>query len=208
MACLDSHENDQNNIDIFREVIVNEKPSELFINVKKEIKTEGEFVENPVEYPVNIECIPDIKTENNSDEQMEDMSMVKQEETEKIEKISSIIYKCKICDKVFDRFENFSLHNKQSHGGQKDQKCEKIRIKSDKIRSKVYTEYKEYKCEACDKIFSHSSNLSRHIKRVHEGPRKHACEICRKKFADKKDLKYHLDHVHKSQIINEWVSQN
>ena len=157
---------------------------------------------------MNIECIPDIKTENNSDEQMEDMSMVKQEETEKIEKISSIIYKCKICDKVFDRLKNYSLHNKQMHGGQKDRKCEKIRIKSDKIISKVYTEYKEYKCDACDKIFSHSSNLSRHIKRVHEGPRKHACEICRKKFADKKDLKYHLDHVHKSQIINEWISQN
>ena len=187
------------------------------INVKKEIKTEEEFFENPVDfdYPMNIDCIPDIENENNYDEEIEDTFMVKQEEIEHVEKIRSIIYKCKICDKIFDRLGNYSLHNKQIHGGQKDQKCEKIRLKvySCEICNKHFDRLgdlnshnkqrhggqKDHKCEKCGKAFFYPFYLKLHIKNAHEGIKDFKCEQCDKTFTASGSLKTHIKVVHEGQ---------
>ena len=177
------------------------------IDVKKEIKTEGEYIENPVEfeYPMNIECMPDIKTENNYDEQIEDMYMIKQEEIGYIDKIRWKVYKCEICDKHFDRLWNLKMHNKQIHGEQKDYKCEECG-KSFSTNQTLKTHMKaihegrkEYKCEACGKIFSHLNNLKRHTKNIHEGIKDHKCDICGKEFGNKDQLKSHFEAIHDEQ---------
>ena len=201
---------DGNNIDTTREVIANEEPSELFIDVKKEIETEGEYIENPVEfeYPMNIECIPDIKIENNYDEQVEDMHMVKQGEIgyiEETQEISSQGYKCEICDKIFDSFGNLKSHYKKIHGGKLGQKdhrcgqCEKAFFYSFHLKlhiKNVHEGIKDYKCEECGKTFSQSHHLKSHIKVIHEGQKEYKCEACDRMFSQLCNLKKHNKVVH------------
>jgi len=51
-------------------------------------------------------------------------------------------------------------------------------------------------CESCGKSFSNTSNLKKHIRKVHEGHRAYKCESCGKSFFQKGDLKRHIHTVH------------
>merc|ERR1719412_1996583 len=88
--------------------------------VKKEIKAETEHFGNPVEfeYPINVECMPDIKTGNNYNHGI----IIKQDfieyETQKD------LHKCEVCGIVFGLLCHLKTHIKTIHEKQKDYKCQ------------------------------------------------------------------------------------
>ena len=54
---------------------------------------------------------------------------------------------------------------------------------------------KDYECEACGKLFYLESNLTKHIKRFHEGAKQqkeHICDSCGKAYYEARDLKKHM----------------
>ncbi|KAA8497013.1 Transcription factor hamlet [Porphyridium purpureum] len=51
-------------------------------------------------------------------------------------------------------------------------------------------------CTKCDKVFSRSRDLKRHIRTVHEGDQPYACERCLRKFAQLSHLRVHVLGVH------------
>ena len=54
---------------------------------------------------------------------------------------------------------------------------------------------KDYECEACGKLFYLESNLTKHIKRFHEGTKQqkdHICDSCGKAYYEARDLKKHM----------------
>ena len=55
---------------------------------------------------------------------------------------------------------------------------------------------KDYNCEHCDKSFSQTSDLKRHIHTIHEGHKDYKCESCGKSFSQAGELKRHIHTVH------------
>ncbi|PRD20472.1 UNVERIFIED_CONTAM: zinc finger protein, partial [Trichonephila clavipes] len=56
---------------------------------------------------------------------------------------------------------------------------------------KILTKEKPYVCEICEKGFSESGNLRRHL-RIHTNEKPFVCEICNKSFLTTSALKEHL----------------
>ena len=50
----------------------------------------------------------------------------------------------------------------------------------------------QFKCEFCDKRFSHPSNLKRHTISVHTDDRPFKCDKCNKGFVERRRLEWHL----------------
>ena len=53
-----------------------------------------------------------------------------------------------------------------------------------------------HKCKLCNRTFSQSGTLRRHIKTVHGGVKSHNCETCGKSFSRAANLKKHISAVH------------
>ena len=53
----------------------------------------------------------------------------------------------------------------------------------------------KFKCDQCQKSYTHKSHLKCHIKRVHEGLTFN-CDQCSKQYKDKISLKRHIENVH------------
>ena len=71
----------------------------------------------------------------------------------------------------------------------------------------VHEKKKPFKCSTCDKCFSQSHLLNRHIETVHEG-KLFECSICVsvKRFSRKDKLKKHMNEKHKNPIEDEELS--
>ena len=50
-----------------------------------------------------------------------------------------------------------------------------------------------YRCDKCNKDFSDENYLKKHIAAIHEGLSKHKCDICGKAFSQKGDLTKHIN---------------
>ena len=86
---------------------------------------------------------------------------------------------------------NLELEAKQSQILKEDLSSEHMSLVSDKetthnVKSKLC------KCGICEKIFSHSGTLNRHIKHVHGGEKIHSCDKCSAHYCRKEDLENHL----------------
>ena len=53
--------------------------------------------------------------------------------------------------------------------------------------------------DPCEKTFSSSGDLKKHIKAVHNGQKNHKCDLCGKSFSRAHYLKIHIDSVHNGQ---------
>ena len=48
-----------------------------------------------------------------------------------------------------------------------------------------------YMCDQCDKVFSRSSALRRHVQSLHSERGRHTCNLCEKSFASRDNLRRH-----------------
>ena len=48
-----------------------------------------------------------------------------------------------------------------------------------------------YMCDQCDKVFSRSSALRRHVQSLHSERGRHTCDLCEKSFASKDNMRRH-----------------
>ena len=55
---------------------------------------------------------------------------------------------------------------------------------------------RSYPCEKCQKNFSSSSTLHKHIRNIHLGEKNFQCEICQKSFSQNHELKSHVKRKH------------
>ena len=61
---------------------------------------------------------------------------------------------------------------------------------------------KAYKCESCEKSFSHAAYLKKHIHTIHDGQKNYKCEPCGKSYSEAATLKKHIHAVHKGKITS------
>ena len=87
---------------------------------------------------------------------------------------SSMRYKCSKCDKTFLQKSALKMHELHRHR----------------------TEDKNLKCNVCEKDFTNSFRLSRHIKTIHKKDCQFQCEKCSTGFKDSKMLRAHNRNTH------------
>ena len=99
--------------------------------------------------------------------------------------IGEKLFKCKQCDKCFNRRDNLKHHEK-IHTGEKPFKCKQCdkcfnRRENFKHHERIHTGEKVFKCKQCDQCFRQEGELKRHF-RIHQNE-EYICWICQKKLS-------------------------
>lgn len=68
--------------------------------------------------------------------------------------------------------------------------------------SASHSNAKVYSCKSCDKNYSHSNNLSRHVQIAHNN-QTHKCDVCNKQFTQKGSLLEHEKNIHAEEGLEE-----
>lgn len=105
-------------------------------------------------------------------------------------------FKCQVCGKAFERKSKLNQHEK-SHTGESLYKCEvcgKRLMSLPGFRAHMisHTGAREYTCTICYKSLSTRSNLTTHIKTVHEATKRFQCHLCEASFVRKAHMQRHV----------------
>eukprot|EP00179_Madagascaria_erythrocladioides_P005106 CAMPEP_0198309548 /NCGR_PEP_ID=MMETSP1450-20131203/1913_1 /TAXON_ID=753684 ORGANISM="Madagascaria erythrocladiodes, Strain CCMP3234" /NCGR_SAMPLE_ID=MMETSP1450 /ASSEMBLY_ACC=CAM_ASM_001115 /LENGTH=404 /DNA_ID=CAMNT_0044012311 /DNA_START=64 /DNA_END=1278 /DNA_ORIENTATION=- len=76
--------------------------------------------------------------------------------------------------------------------------CEKTYTKTNHLTRHIATAHKNerpFVCNVCDASFAQENNLKRHYNNIHEGKKPYECTACSKTFATAHGLKRHIQHV-------------
>ncbi|XP_072518964.1 uncharacterized protein [Salminus brasiliensis] len=120
-------------------------------------------------------------------------------------------YACDQCDASFNRTDYLSLHMRNVHlseGNEKEIKakpskpfkcnvCEKAFITrtSLEVHIRVHTGVTPFTCSICQRKFKQSSQMNAHM-RTHSGEKPHACDVCGIKFSRKYHVRIHKEKKH------------
>ncbi|XP_072518961.1 uncharacterized protein [Salminus brasiliensis] len=120
-------------------------------------------------------------------------------------------YACDQCDASFSRTDYLSLHMRNVHlseGNEKEIKakpskpfkcnvCEKAFITrtSLEVHVRVHTGVTPFTCSICQRKFKQSSQMNAHM-RTHSGEKPHACDVCGMKFLRKNYVRIHKEKKH------------
>lgn len=90
------------------------------------------------------------------------------------------LYKCKLCDKIFDKKSSYNYHiNRKTP-------CVKLNTS-------------QYKCSYCNSVFSRKDSLKRHLDKCQSNTdvilKTHICEYCNKLFSTKYSLNRHKENT-------------
>uniref|UniRef100_A0A336MUM6 CSON007754 protein n=1 Tax=Culicoides sonorensis TaxID=179676 RepID=A0A336MUM6_CULSO len=121
---------------------------------------------------------------------------------------STILFKCDICSKTYDKKASYQYHMKTKHVATDDRKFEcnvcqkKFAFKHEIIRhSRIHTNDKPFSCSVCGKKFTDRSTHLKHEK-IHAGVKEHQCDQCPKSFLHKFALDNHyLTHTGEKNFI-------
>mmetsp|Transcript_16336 Transcript_16336/g.28234 ORF Transcript_16336/g.28234 Transcript_16336/m.28234 type:complete len:307 (-) Transcript_16336:1295-2215(-) len=92
-------------------------------------------------------------------------------------------YKCTLCTREFKKASQLVLHTEVAHS------------KKAKIDTKASD---NLMCHICHKDFGQKSDLTRHVRTVHEGLKQFKCNICSKRFSGSASLKNHVRAIHEN----------
>ena len=121
-----------------------------------------------------------------------------------LDKHMSNLHSAQVCDSCGKSFANKEyLHqHKKIHTGERKVKCkqcEKVFSGTEALGKHVkaiHDKIKDHICNYCGKSFSQRVALAGHIKRIHEGEMHVSCKICSEKFSSLKFLYKHYDQAH------------
>ena len=108
---------------------------------------------------------------------------------------------CPTCGKIIVSKFGMKIHIDRVHRGIKNHQCEicnkRFSDSSDMKKHVKYTHGKcKFQCEMCAKTFGHSSSLKKHIKSTHEGLKAYKCSECPKSYNNSGTLFKHKKTVH------------
>jgi uncharacterized Zn-finger protein len=97
------------------------------------------------------------------------------------------------CTTATQDAETVEKHNSASNRPFKCDTCQKTFSHKHHLTRHIWTHIggKPFKCDKCQKSFSDRSNLIRHM-RVHTGDKPFKCDTCQKTFSGKSDLVRHM----------------
>lgn len=150
--------------------------------IKKEVRINKDKEKNYSENYFHFKSLQDIKDEMNEDENDFQPKLYK--------KMPPKNYECYICSKSYLFKQILLNHMSTKHNFKKDNFF-KIQLNDDKTKS--------YKCDQCDKIYTHLANLNRHYRKTHDKNETKIdvpCEKCGKLFSSKTSQQRHIRNVH------------
>lgn len=114
--------------------------------------------------------------------------------------VAPLQYKCKVCDKSFDRRYTLSRHMKRDHLEERDYQCEICTYRcftKNELRVHMVKHNGEriFECSVCKKSYARKKTLKEHM-RIHNNDRRFACAVCGQAFVQKCSLKGHLKTHH------------
>lgn len=119
--------------------------------------------------------------------------------------VQLLSYKCKQCDRAFNRKYSLTCHVNRIHLAKKDVQCELcpfMCFNKSELREHMYKHGgdKSFQCSLCQKTFARKKTLTVHM-RVHSQDKHYSCHYCGETFVQSCSLKSHLK-THNSEYVD------
>ena len=118
-------------------------------------------------------------------------------------------YYCQSCDKSYTHSHSLKTHIQKVHEGLKLPQSsagikneftpDEVDRMTPNVENETLKKPKQYSCQACDKSFTQSPSLKRHILTVHRGQKPYYCQACDKSYTQSSSLKTHILTFHRGQ---------